>query len=103
MTQLKRALEPTPEQADCLNQVPRPARVKLRLPVTLELAPEGTVDGVIRDLSSDGFCLKLRRALIVNDRFTMHMVRGKATCQVRWVNGSICGGVFDEKVSEHSW
>jgi hypothetical protein len=81
----------------------RAERVKVRMPVDLELSPNSLVRAIIDDLSRDGFRLRSRAILHEGQSLKMHLPRATVTCELRWVDGLQAGGVFIEAPDAPSW
>lgn len=81
----------------------RGRRVRVMMPVLLEIAPNCTVKAIIDDLSAKGFRLRSRVVLHVGQQVTMRLPRGNATCRLHWVDGLRAGGEFIDEAKEPSW
>ncbi|MGZ2411822.1 PilZ domain-containing protein [Sphingomonas sp. F9_3S_D5_B_2] len=81
----------------------RPRRIRISMPVTLELSADRTAKAIIDDLSKDGFRLRSRAALQPGQKLKMHTPRETLACELRWVNGFTAGGVFAENSDPPRW
>lgn len=81
----------------------RPTRVKVTMPIMLEVSPGRTVKAIIDDLSKDGFRLRSRAPLEVGQRVKIHMPRETVDCELLWVDGQCAGGVFAETAQAAIW
>ena len=101
---------PIPKRSESMSRwvnerqhIGRAARVRVSMPVVLELAPARRVKGLICDLSKEGFRLRSGALLYAGQAVSMHLPRQTVVCQVRWVDGIEAGGIFAEKVELPEW
>lgn len=88
---------------DGREHVDRAHRVKVFMPVVLEIVPGCTVNATIADLSREGFRLRSPVVLSVAQAMTMHLPRETVRCELRWVDGLEAGGIFHGRAQTPTW
>lgn len=81
----------------------RSKRVRINLPVILEIRRGSEVKAVIEDLSQDGFRFRSEVPLRAGEALKMRLPRGVVDCELRWVDGYNAGGVFKQPDSAAQW
>jgi hypothetical protein len=99
----KRSSEGMAEWVTAREHAGRQRRIRISMPVELELTPGSKIAAEINDLSKDGFRLRSSAVLHAGQALTMHLPRDTARCEVRWVDGLDAGGVFHEPARISEW
>jgi PilZ domain-containing protein len=103
MTSLKPAPHTMLEFVQRRELASRPRRVRVSMPVMLEIGPNCTVKGIIDDISKEGFRLRSRALLHPRQVLKMRLPRETVACELRWTDGLEAGGVFKEESKAPKW
>ena len=81
----------------------RARRIRVDMPMILELNPGFQVKALLNDVSEGGFRLTSRALLHAGQSVMMRMPRETLACQLCWVNGRQAAGVFLQSPKPDRW
>lgn len=81
----------------------RAPRVRVSIPVLLEVAPNCTVKARIANVSQGGFRLAADAVLQVGQTMKMHLPRESVSCELCWADGLEAGGIFHDRAELRTW